>query len=313
MTETVSVLVCTYRRNARLALLLRDLACQTRPPDQLVVVDNDSDGGARATVADFAADAGFPVRYEIQPRKNISITRNRSIELATGDWLGFLDDDERAPPRWLEQMLATARSGGVAGVQGPVIYELPADAPAWLHRADQYGAPRVSTGTPVAPNRAWINNALIRAEVVRAVPGPFDEVFGLTGGEDSDMLARLLGQGHRLVWCDAACVSEPVHPSRMSLRWLLLRAMRGGQDYATHWKRGLFGPLHWHSRPLFLLRALAQMIAALGLAALLAPAGRHRAVTWLRRAAANAGKLSALLGWRYAEYAAPPPERGATS
>jgi hypothetical protein len=33
------------------------------------------------------------------------------------------------------------------------------------------------------------------------------------------------------------------------------------------------------------------------------PAGRHRAVAWLMKAAANVGKLTAFWGWRYRAYA----------
>lgn len=315
MAETISVLVCTYRRMPQLALLLDDLAAQTRRPDEIVVVDNDQTGSAQATVTAFAARAPCPVRYEVQPLKNISITRNRTVALAGGDWFAFVDDDERTPPDWLERMLACALSHGVTGVQGPLVYRVPPEAPEWIRRADHYGMPRDPTGTVVTPNRTWINNALIRASAVRAVPGPFDEVFGLTGGEDSDMLARLLALGHTLIWCDEAVVTEPVHPSRLNLRWILLRAMRGGQDYATHWKRGLFGPAPWYAWAPFALRSAVQFTAASAAAVAVAPAGRHRSVPWLRRAAANAGKLSALIGWRYVEYAAPKtnPETAARS
>ena len=54
---------------------------------------------------------------------------------------------------------------------------------------------------------------------------------------------------------------------------------------------------------LFFARSLLQMTAAAGLALVLLPAGRHHCVTWLRKATANAGKISAQFGWRYREYA----------
>ena len=51
------------------------------------------------------------------------------------------------------------------------------------------------------------------------------------------------------------------------------------------------------------MRSLAQTVAALALALILLPAGRHRSAHWLCKAAANAGKLSAFWGWHYHEYA----------
>ena len=52
--------------------------------------------------------------------KNISLTRNRTVALASGDWLAFIDDDERAPAAWLEQLAETAERFGADGVLGPV-------------------------------------------------------------------------------------------------------------------------------------------------------------------------------------------------
>lgn len=306
---SVSVLICTYQRPGQLALLLADLAAQTRLPQEVVVVDNDASASARQTVERFAETAPFPLSYDVQPQKNISITRNRTVARATGVWLAFIDDDERAPPHWLESLLQTAVQYQAAGAQAPVIYRLPDDAPGWLSGADHYGAPREPTGTTVSANRAWINNTLIRASALADVEGPFDEVFGLTGGEDSDMLARLIGRGHKLVWCDEAPVVEPVAESRMRLKWLLLRAMRGGQDYATHWKRGLFGQPGPLGRVGFVFMSCVKLLAGLLGALLALPFGAHHSVSLLRRAAANVGKLSALFGFRYQEYASAPSKQ----
>ena len=43
----------------------------------------------------------------------------------------------------------------------------------------------------------------------------FNPAYGLTGGEDGDLLMRLMGQGARMVWCDEAYVIEPVPENRM--------------------------------------------------------------------------------------------------
>lgn len=308
VSHSASVLVCTYRRQRQLAELLDDLRQQTHTPSEIVVVDNDAGGSARETVEAFRLQTSIPVLYDVQPIKNISITRNRTIELASGPWLAFIDDDERASPRWLENLLLAASQYGVEGVQGPVIYKVPPNAPAWLRRADHYGLQREPTGTPVTPNRAWIGNTLLRASAVAELAGPFDEAFGLTGGEDTDMMGRLMLRGHDVVWCDEAVVEEPVSPSRMRVRWLWLRALRGGQDFTIHWQRGLFGPVTPFRKLSFVLMSLAKLSVSGVVAFLTLPLGLHRSMPWQRRCAANIGKLSALLGMRYREYAAAPAE-----
>jgi succinoglycan biosynthesis protein ExoM len=97
-----------------------------------------------------------------------------------------------------------------------------------------------------------------------------------------------------------------VEPSRLSLRWLLLRGLRGGQDYARHTLSGSYGRVTPMVRAGLFLRAGVQLAAAGGLALLSWPFGRHRAARWLIRMYANLGKLSVFWGWHYREYARGP-------
>jgi len=304
----ISLCIATYRRAERLAALLADLVDQRRFPSEVVVVDNDAAGSARAVVERRRElGAPFPIHYAIQPEKNIALTRNRTVELATGDWIAFIDDDERAPAAWLKQLAETVTRHAADGALGPVEPIVPADAPAWIRRGSFYEWARMQTGTVIPLNKLRFGNVLLRGALLRDGPAPFDPDYGLTGGEDGDLLGRLVQQGARIVWCDEAVVHEPVEASRLSLRWLLLRALRGGQDFARHKLTGRFGALTTAGRTLLLLRALAQSALAAGLALLSWPLGRHRAAYWLLKASANIGKISIFLGWHYQEYGSKAP------
>jgi succinoglycan biosynthesis protein ExoM len=301
----ISVCIATYRRPERLKALLADLVTQQLPPLEIVVVDNDRRASARAVVNQRRRQgAPFPIHYDVQGEKNISLTRNRTVAMASGEWLCFIDDDERAPATWLGRLADAARGNGVDGVLGPVVPVLPRTAPEWIRRGSFYSWARMPTGTVVPRNLLRFGNVLLRARLLKH--HRFDPAYGLTGGEDGDLLARVVDDGARLVWCDEAIVKEPVEPSRMSLRWLLRRALRGGQDFARHTFAGRYGRQSFARRAQFVIRAIAQLALAGLLALLTWPFGRHRAARWLLKAAANAGKLSVLGGWHYREYAAPP-------
>jgi succinoglycan biosynthesis protein ExoM len=189
------------------------------------------------------------------------------------------------------------------GALGPVVPVMPADAPAWIRRGRFYDWQRFKTGAVVPPNKLRFGNVLLRGALLRVTPAPFDPSFGLTGGEDGDLLGRLAQEGARIVWCDEAIVHEPVDAARLSLRWLLLRALRGGQDFARHRLTGRFGQLPVAGRARLFGRALLQAMIALTLTLVTWPAGRHRAAYWLLKAAANVGKMSIFFGWHYREYA----------
>jgi succinoglycan biosynthesis protein ExoM len=301
---TLSLCIATYRRPERLAAVLHDLTQQTRLPDEVVVVDNDPDESARPVVeARQRGSAPYRIRYAVQPQKNISLTRNKTVELATGDWLAFIDDDERAPLPWLAQLMDAAIRYKADGVLGPVNPVVPPSAPGWIRRGRFYEFPRMDSGVVIPPNRLRFGNVLVKASWLRRSSVPFDPSLGLTGGEDGDLLARLQQQGARIVWCDEAIVNEPVEPARLSLQWLMARALRGGQDFARHTLVGRYGEMSELQRVNFFATALCQAVAASALAVVVLPLGRHHAARWLTTASANIGKLSVLWGWRYREYA----------
>jgi len=302
--STLSLCIATYRRLDRLALLLEDLTKQSRVPDEVVVVDNDAAGSARAVVERrLESGAPFPVVYDVQPQKNISLTRNMTVRLATGDWLAFIDDDERAPANWVETLLDAAARFDADGVLGPVIPVVPSTAPGWIRRGRFYEFPRMQTGAVVPPNRLRFGNVLLRRPLLDGTPGPFDPAYGLTGGEDGDLLSRLAQRGARIVWCDEAVVREPIESSRLSLRWLLRRALSGGQDFALHALAGRYGTMSTVARIAFFVRALVQAAVAAACALMSLPIGRHHAARWLTTLWANLGKMSVFWGWRYREYA----------
>lgn len=300
----VSICIATYRRADRLAALLKDLAQQSVPPAEIVVVDNDADGSARETVDRYRQQgASCPVIYAIQPQKNISLTRNRTVELASGEWLAFVDDDERAPATWLDGLLATASRCAADGVLAPVVPVVPDTAPVWIRRGAFYDFPRLPTGNVVPVNRLRFGNVLLRGALLRTGKVRFDPAFGLTGGEDNDLLARLVQGGARIVWCDEAIVHEPVEAARLTLRWLLLRGLSGGQDFARNTLTGRYGPIDTAGRLRLLGQSLGQTVLGAMLSAATLPAGRHHAAKWLVKTAANLGKLSAFAGLAYREYA----------
>ena len=300
----ISVCIATHRRPERLRALLGDLAQQRLPPQEVIVVDNDdAESGRQAVERARTAGTPFPIHYANETQKNVAIARNRTVELAQGQWLAFVDDDERAPADWLERLAAAATRFDADGVLGPVEPVLPESAPAWLRRGRFYDWERLQTGATVPVKLLRFGNVLLRAATLRAQRPPFDPAYGLTGGEDGDLLARLTQAGARIVWCDEATVREPVEAARLSLRWLLLRSLRGGQDFARHVLAGRHGPPTTGRRARLFARALAQLVAAGALALLCLPLGRHVAAHWLTRASANLGKLSFFFGWHRREYA----------
>src|SRR5260370_27318700 len=125
----ISVCIATYRRLERLAAVLDDLSRQTQLPMEIVVVDNDADGSAAAVVeAHRRTSPPFALHYAVQPLKNIALKRNRTVEMAAGEWVAFIDDYEPAPPDWLAGLEAQANAYAATALTGPVDTAVSTDA-----------------------------------------------------------------------------------------------------------------------------------------------------------------------------------------
>jgi glycosyltransferase involved in cell wall biosynthesis len=101
VTLSVSVIIPTYNRIRTLPRALDSVIAQTRPVDEIIVVD---DGSSDST--DELVHEHYPeVTLLRQPNLGVSAARNLGIEQATGDWIALLDSDDRWLPTRLESQL----------------------------------------------------------------------------------------------------------------------------------------------------------------------------------------------------------------
>ncbi|MBX3284406.1 MAG: glycosyltransferase [Actinobacteria bacterium] len=114
----ISVVIPARNEADRLPLLLESLRTQTRPPDQIVVVDDHSDDGTAARAAAF--DGVTVVAAPDVPHgwTGKSWACETGAARADGDALVFLDADVELAPDALEALVATWEArGGLLSVQ----------------------------------------------------------------------------------------------------------------------------------------------------------------------------------------------------
>lgn len=233
------IAVLTYRRPDDIAATLPRLVEQAESvasPDvtvDIVVVDNDPDGGARTYIEGFAAaQPSVQVLYEHETHPGIAAARNRALKTAQSvDVLVFIDDDERPQQDWLALLLDTYRSHRSAAVVGPVISEYEVDPEPWVQAGRFFDRRRLPTGTLL--DVAATNNLLLDMHQIRAFGLEFDEQFGLSGGSDTMFTRQLHGLGGKLVWCDEAIVVDVVPATRVTRDWVLRRAFRSGSSWSA--------------------------------------------------------------------------------
>jgi succinoglycan biosynthesis protein ExoM len=301
----VAICVATYRRPISLERLLHSLAGlryeRIEPPEvTVVVVDNDRDRSAAAVVDAFRESPAGRIEYAVEAEPNIARARNRAVEIALDrqpDALAFIDDDEVADPRWLDELIAAQRQHAADVVFGPVLprYE-PAVQP-WVVKGRFFEPNRYDTGTLL--NIGWTGNALVRREVFADSEVRFDPAFGNSGGEDTHFFMRLYLTGARMVWTNDARAEELVPVSRTTVRWLILRAFRIGNT-RVFCERALRPTWVWV--PTRVGMALVRIGAGGVLLVVGVVRGRAAMVRALRTMFHGLGSLAGLLGFRYFEY-----------
>ncbi len=106
---TVSVVIPTYNRSLLAERAVASVVAQTRPADEIVVVDDGSSDGT----ADRLRSAFPTVTVLETENRGVSAARNRGIEASSGDWIAFLDsDDEWTPEKLAVQLAAVVADPG---------------------------------------------------------------------------------------------------------------------------------------------------------------------------------------------------------
>lgn len=188
----VMACVCTYQRNEPLRRLLDRLstiahASSSRFQLGVVVVDDNPDGAAEPVVLAFSDRFPLGVQYRRSGEQNISIGRNIAVETGCdhGDVLVMTDDDCVPELTWIDRLLDTYVRTNAEAVSGPLVTDLPDDAPSWIseQRVFDFDHPPIPDGAVLDAGET--NNSLLDVAWLRSHPEHrFDPEFGRIGGED---------------------------------------------------------------------------------------------------------------------------------
>jgi glycosyltransferase involved in cell wall biosynthesis len=204
---------------AYLAEAIESVLGQTRPCEQLIVVDNGSSDRSAAIAAGF----GPSVELVSEPRPGIGAARNAALDAARGDFLAFLDaDDLWEPEKTALQLAAFAAEPGLQLAFGHVRQFVSPELPA----AEAQGL-RV----PTAPQPGqYIGAMLARREAIEAI-GPWPDVR-VSDGLTFFLRARELGLAQTML--AETVTRRRVHGANHSIH---NRSERS--EFARHLKRSL--------------------------------------------------------------------------
>ena len=267
----ISVAICTWNRSRLLRQTLDSIvAADHSQVDnwELIVVDNNSTDDTPAVVAEF--EARLPIVYAQETMQGHSASRNRAIELATGDLIVWTDNDVIVDSDWLSAYRSAAdrwpKSAFFGGVIEPV-FESP--KPAWLeetwekckpvYAARDLGEEEFALAANQFPYGA---NFAVRSEVQREFK--FDILVGrvsgsLVGEDEIDLLRRITAAGYAGTWVPTAKVQHYIPDDRVTTKYVRDYFVGQGVANVLNDKATFFSPFRarwsaWHNWICFKLK-----------------------------------------------------------
>lgn len=225
----LSLILSTFNQPASLAKVLAGLDRQTRWPEEILVADDGSDEPTRELICGWRERTRVAVQHVWHPHNGFrkTVVLNKSVALASGDYLVLLDGDCVPHPRFIADHAGVAESGSwVQGrrcfVRERFVPEFdPGSTPPWrwMLRGRIKGRFKgVRLPWPIVrrdqAQRGILgcNMGLWRGDVV-AVNGFDEEYTGWGIGEDSDIGTRLYNLGrHRKMVYGHAIIYHLDHP-----------------------------------------------------------------------------------------------------
>jgi glycosyltransferase involved in cell wall biosynthesis len=196
----VSVIIPTFNRARQVQAALTSVLTQTYPNFEVIVVDDGSTDETREAVERVIEQQhsnSKRVRYFFQPNQGQSAARNKGVDAALGQWLGFLDSDDVWLPEKLEwQVRALEKFKDECGAcisDARLVDDVGLDTTAFRSSGIRWDE-TLGMESEAAENLVkcrdpyWVSTLLVRTEVAKKI-GWFDP--HIEYAEDHDFLFRL--------------------------------------------------------------------------------------------------------------------------
>lgn len=101
----------TYNREELVGRAIESILCQTMKDFEFIIVDNGSSDRS-GEIAEEYAKKDSRIKVVHIPKSNIGTGRNAGLDLATGEYITFVDDDDTVEPDMLEFLYDLAVENG---------------------------------------------------------------------------------------------------------------------------------------------------------------------------------------------------------
>lgn len=244
----VSIIICTY---ARAQLVKKTLLSLKKLTDidqaEVIVVDNNSPDHTAEVVAECIKQMNKKVRikYVFEPKQGLSVARNTGIEVSTGAFIAFLDDDAIPAVGWVTSIIeGFNKNTDAAAIGGIIDPDFETARPQWLVKELERPYGIVDLGNQMRQYPSGLHPFGGNCAIRRAILGnlQFPEWLGRNGGqsllsgEETWLFGQMKKQGKKLYYIPGMRISHFTPAARLNPEWIKKRYYYQGVSNALKGK-----------------------------------------------------------------------------
>ncbi|MDR1691442.1 MAG: glycosyltransferase [Rickettsiales bacterium] len=241
--EKIIIGIPTYKRPESLRNTLKsilqiiDSDCKNT---EIAIIDNDKEKSAFKTYEDIKKfSKKIPIHYFNETKNGLSNVRNRILKEAinlNGNLLLGVDDDEIVEKNWLKNHLKFLNQKDCVVSSGPSISILPQNCPKWVIKGNFFKMIDEKKDKRKLKTCAT-NNFGLKLDFIKKNNIKFDLLFNNCGGEDTDFFKTIHNKGGNIYHNKNALCYDMVPPERCTLKYVLKRDFRIGNNRALKAKK----------------------------------------------------------------------------
>ena len=195
----LSVIVPAYNAEKTIRQSLDSILAQTRPVDELIVINDGSTDGTEEILQEYRE--AYPACFRFCTVENGGQGRARNIgfDLSTGGWIGYVDSDDWIDPEMYERLIAAAEREGADLALCEVLAHFPDGSTA---RESIYREERAMAAAGFA------NNKLFRRSLIETIRFPEEKLWY----EDAEFTAVAIHRAGKI-----AHIPDPLYHYRRGL------------------------------------------------------------------------------------------------
>lgn len=248
---TISIVICTYNRAKIFSECLIDLIEKISQYQEIriIIVDNNSTDETADVVQRLAANN---LVYTLESKRGLSHARNKGCQVATTDWVLFLDDDAIVKEGFFQRLQFVLSEYKFDCIGGTYYAWFPFGHPKWIPSG--FGTKekiRKSIGL-IDGSDGWLSGGCMAVKkTVLAEIGGFDPSMGMKGktiayGEETLLQMKLVENGYKIGFDPELAIDHAVLPHKLKLSWHLKNSFARGIYAQALTNQGTYRLLIFH-------------------------------------------------------------------